>query len=311
MRRLLLWLLVIVGLAGLWAWLQNPERLTLDGGARARAPMQFATLSDGVTAFRLEGPTSAPLVVLVHGFSYPSSLWIDTALALQAAGFRTLRYDLYGRGWSDRPGGPYDLPRFRRQLDELLALLAPGLPVQLVGLSMGGLIAADYAQAHPQRIDRLILMAPFNTAVDVGPLALPGIGDLLAHLAYFPRQPGLQRANFTDARLHTRYLPGFEAQLAYRGYRRAILSTLREIIVRDPTPVYRQLAAEPPPTLLLWGRDDRVVPLAEAPALLQQIGPAASLQVIDAAGHLPQLEKPAATHEAMRRFLAPALPGGN
>ena len=87
MRALTL-LVMLVAILGAWTWWQNPERVPLDDAARAQAPMSFVTLPDGITAFRLEGRESGPLVVLIHGYSYPSSLWSNTAAALQAAGFR-------------------------------------------------------------------------------------------------------------------------------------------------------------------------------------------------------------------------------
>jgi pimeloyl-ACP methyl ester carboxylesterase len=306
MRALTL-LLMLVAILGAWTWWQNPERVPLDDAARAQAPMSFVALPDGITAFRLEGRESGPLVVLIHGYSYPSSLWSNTAAALQAAGFRTLRYDLYGRGWSDRPPGRYDLDRFTQQLEALLDALAPDTPVQIVGLSMGGLIAADFARRHPQRVQRLALLAPFNTERTVLALQLPLLGEAVAHVAYFPAQASLQAQSFHDPALAPQYLAGFTEQRVYKGYRRALLSTLRNLIARDPTPVYEALGARSLPTLLLWGREDAVVPAAEAEPLLSRLGPSAQLQWVADAGHLPQLEQPGTTHEALLRFLRPSL----
>ena len=76
----------------------------LDRAARSLAPGAFANLSDGATHYRLEGEGRArPLIVFVHGFSTPSFVWRGIIPKLTAAGYKTLRYDLYGRGWSDRP----------------------------------------------------------------------------------------------------------------------------------------------------------------------------------------------------------------
>lgn len=305
--RVGLMLLALLAAVGGWAWWQNPERLALNAQTRAQAPMSFVQLSDGITAFRLEGRERGPLVVMVHGYSYPSSLWSGTAAALQAAGFRTLRYDLYGRGWSDRPPGRYDLERFTRQLAELHSTLAPDQPVQLVGLSMGGLIAAAYAEAHPEQVARLVLMAPYNSAREIGPLRWPLVGEVLAHTLYFPAQLRLQDRSFHDTTLAAAYRPGFTEQRVYEGYRRALLSTLRNLIPRDPRPHYAALGQQDLPTLLLWGRHDTVVPASEAASVLPLLGARAKLQWIENAGHLPQLEQPGPTHEALLRFLRPAL----
>ena len=86
----------------------DQEALTLDGTARQSLEVMayggsYVSLGAGVTHFELAGPPDAQTVVLVHGFSVPYYIWDPTFDALAAAGFRVLRYDLFGRGWSDRP----------------------------------------------------------------------------------------------------------------------------------------------------------------------------------------------------------------
>jgi pimeloyl-ACP methyl ester carboxylesterase len=300
---LLLLLLAAAGL-GAWIWQQNPERLTLNDAARAGSGMQFVALPEGLTAYRREGPAAAPLVILVHGYSTPSTLWDDTVPALNRAGYATLRYDLYGRGWSDRPEGDYDLARFTRQLGDLLAALEIDGPVHLVGLSMGGLIASAWTARHPASVDRLVLIAPFNTPVRVRPLEWPLIGELLAHSLYFPRQRAMQKANFIDPVHFERYAAGFETQLAYRGFRRAIHSTLRHLIRHDPLPVYQALGRQQRAVALIWGEQDQVVPLSQADRVLAALGPGATLHRIAGAGHLPQADRPEQTHAALIEALA-------
>jgi pimeloyl-ACP methyl ester carboxylesterase len=97
--------------------------MELTAERRAASGGQYVTLSEGVTHYELAGATGETTVVLVHGFSVPSFIWDPTFEALKQAGFRVLRYDLFGRGLSDRPRGRYDLERFVRQLAELLRAL--------------------------------------------------------------------------------------------------------------------------------------------------------------------------------------------
>lgn len=295
---LLLLLLTAAGLGG-WILYQNPERQTLDDAARAGSDMQFVALPDGMTAYRREGPNAAPTVVLIHGYSTPSSLWDDTVLVLNQAGYGTLRFDLYGRGWSDRPQGVYDLDRFSRQLGDLLTALEIPPPVHLVGLSMGGLIASAWTAEHPAAVDRLVLIAPFNTPVRVRPLEWPLIGELLANSLYFPRQLEMQKANFVDPVHFERYAPGFESQLAYRGFRRAIHATLRQLIRHDPLPIYQSLGRQQRPVDLIWGEQDQVVPLTQADRVLAALGSSAMLRRIPGAGHLPQADQADETHAAL------------
>ncbi len=146
---------VIPGLALLMAasyFILNPEKKALTPETRASLPGQFISLPDGVTHYALDGPQDGPLVVLVDGFSIPMFSWERNVPALTAAGFRVLTFDLYGRGYSDRPDGPYNLDLFVRQIDELLTALKIDRPVDLVGLSMGGYITAGFANRYPDRV---------------------------------------------------------------------------------------------------------------------------------------------------------------
>ncbi len=96
-------------------------------------PGQFVNLEDGVTHYELTGPADGPLVVLVHGFSVPFYVWDPTVAGLTAAGFQVLRYDLYGRGYSDRPETDYDLDLFVRQLSQLTEVVTLSKPFNLLG----------------------------------------------------------------------------------------------------------------------------------------------------------------------------------
>src|SRR5579872_7227065 len=86
----------------------DQETEDLSDAARRGTGGSYVRLSDGVTHYELAGPENARTVVLVHGFSVPYYLWDPTFTALVKAGMRTLRYDLYGRGYSDRPAEIYD-----------------------------------------------------------------------------------------------------------------------------------------------------------------------------------------------------------
>ena len=110
----LVWLVALAGLATVPFVLRNTETRALDDTARLRAPGDFVRLPDGMVHYELAGPDSGVTVVLVHGFSVPFYIWDSTAARLHDAGFRVLRYDLYGRGYSDRPHTPYDTALFVR-----------------------------------------------------------------------------------------------------------------------------------------------------------------------------------------------------
>jgi len=94
------------------------EHLVLDARVREALPGKTAWLADGVTYYEIAGQPGGQPVILIHGFSVPNFIWDPTFAALAAAGFRVLRYDLFGRGYSDRPKARYDKALFVRQLAE-------------------------------------------------------------------------------------------------------------------------------------------------------------------------------------------------
>ena len=124
----------------------------MDDAARREAPGEFVTLSRGVTHYQWHGHVDGPVIVMVHGLS--SASWVFSGLfhGLSLMGFRILTYDLYGRGYSDRPPGEQDKDFFVGQLEELLTAL--GIPedkeICLFGYSMGGAISTCYAAKHPE-----------------------------------------------------------------------------------------------------------------------------------------------------------------
>ena len=121
------------------------ETKALNESTRKEADGLFIQLSDGITHYQLGGDENgdADAVVLVHGFSVPSFIYDPTFEFLSKQNFRVLRYDLFGRGFSDRPNLKYDVHLFVKQLKELLDKLN-FKKINLVGLSMGGPITAKF-----------------------------------------------------------------------------------------------------------------------------------------------------------------------
>ena len=256
---------------------------------RAAAPGGFARLSDGVTHYRWIGPERGRIAVCVHGLTTPSLVWQAVAEGLAEDGYRVLLYDLYGRGYSDRPRKPHDRHLFHRQLNDLLHNLGITEPVTLLGYSMGGSISASWAAAQPERIEKLILLAPAGMGHDLGRVARitrdwPVIGDWLM-LAMFPRN---HRKGTESERAIARDVPGIidyqQDELRWRGFVPAVLSSLRgmlaEVLERDHKAI-RQAGLS---VLAIWGRVDRVIPI-KAMGVMAQWNPDAEHAVIEGAGH--------------------------
>ena len=268
----------------------------MDDAARKAAPGRFAALSQGVTHYRWIGPARGPVVVCVHGLTTPSFVWEGLAEALVGMGFRVLTYDLLGRGFSDRPKGPQTPAFFVRQLRDLLDHQGLEEDVTLMGYSMGGVIAAAFADREGHRLRRLVLIAPAGMGHAPDRLTRwavewPWIGDWAFHMA-FPRQfrHGLQAETGPSAveDIVARQI----AELGYRGYVRSVLSSLRGSLRRPIPDVHRRITQSGLPVAAVWGREDQVIPLDNL-GRLAQWNRAARQEVIDGAGHgLPHTHVP-------------------
>lgn len=306
-RRVLIAMLAAALLAGGLAALYrmaDPEQRTLDDDARRHAPGQFARLTDGYTHYELAGPPQGQVVVLAAGATVPFYIWDPTVDALVEAGFRVLRYDYYGRGFSDRPDVPYTQDFYVRQLTELLDAVGVTGPVDLAGLSMGGAVVTSMADRHADRVRSLIYVDPsFRTPYDAGLAgAMPWAWNLVTATVYEKTWAQQQLADFAHPERFPEWPDRYRVQLQYRGFRRARLS---EIVTNAPVDQREELArvaAHPRPVLIIWGRQDRTVSFDQSEPLLRAM-PRARLVAVDDAGHLPHLEQPATVNSALVAFL--------
>ncbi len=278
-----------------WDFVYRGETRNLDNSARASARGSFIRLPSGCTHYELAGQDGRRPVILIHGFSVPYFIWDSTFAAMVAAGHRVLRYDLLGRGYSDRPHVRYDLGLFVQQLSELLDALRFA-EVDLVGLSMGGVIATRFTTRFPERVDRLILIDPIGT--EPMPLSLlyraaliPGISE--AALGLFGTEDMINSlaSDFFDPSEVERFRDQYRTQMQFRGFKRAILSTVRNGALKGSPESYEALGRLDIPVLLIWGRDDRTLPVAQSEPILKCV-PRLEFHVIDGAGHIPNVEKP-------------------
>ncbi|CUH65271.1 Lipase 3 precursor [Thalassovita gelatinovora] len=285
----MIWALVLVAVVLALPFLREALRPRMTDADRQSAPGQFARLSQGVTHYRWQGPEGGPVAVCVHGLTTPSFVWRGVAEELAAKGVRVLSYDLYGRGYSDRPKGAQDSAFFLRQLQDLLADQQVGDGFTLIGYSMGGSISAAFAAAHPGRLKRLILLAPagmqpLSGAVARVVLGVPFFGDWLM-LTMFPRRH--RKGTDAERGLPTS-VPGIvdlqQGELHWRGFVPAVLSSLRHMLSTVLEGEHRAIAAAGLPVLAIWGAEDRTIPIRDK-AVLEDWNPDAHHVVIDGAGH--------------------------
>jgi pimeloyl-ACP methyl ester carboxylesterase len=299
LRALALLLLLVIAYD---TW-KNPERSTLDASARAGVPGQFVALSRGTTHYELSGPASGRLVVLVHGFSVPYYIWDSTTVALTGAGYRVLRYDLFGRGFSDRPDVAYDGALYDAQLGELLDSLRVTEPIDLVGLSFGGFVTAHYTAGHAPRIRSLTLVDPISEARTLpSMLGLPVIGPWIWQVAQVPGMAEGQLTDFLHPGNYPTWADQYRPQMRYKGFGRALHSTLIAMSRISFDSLYAGVGKTGIPVMLIWGKQDQTVPFPLSAVVLRNI-PSAEFVAVDSAGHLPHIEQARIVNGRLIAFL--------
>ena len=289
-----------------WTFPYINETQELNDTARANAPGSFVMLSDGYTHYELGGPENGGPVVLVHGLSVPYFIWDRTFEFLRNCGFHVLRYDLFGRGFSDRPRVRYDIDLFCKQLRELVDKLGFG-SFTLAGLSMGGPVIASFVERYPQRAQRLVLVDPIGARSFAFPrilkvLSIPGVGELVLGLFGSGQLARNVVSDFYDPAHIEVYIERYLIQMKYKGFMRALISTLRNGMLVDFSQVYRRVGELSIPTLLLWGRNDKTVPFDQNDVLRAAI-PQVEFHAIENCGHIPQYEKPDEVNPILLEFL--------
>jgi pimeloyl-ACP methyl ester carboxylesterase len=294
----------VAGLAALYSY-SDPETLDLDDGVRRAAPGQFVRLTDGYTHYDIGGPPAGRLVVLAAGFSVPYYIWDPTFTALAEAGFRVLRYDYYGRGFSDRPDGPYTQAFYVRQLAELLDWLKVSGSVDLAGLSLGGSIVTSFADLFPDRVRSLIYVDPSFRSPSPIPPTNPQVWSFLTAIFTERRWADEQLADFLHPERFPDWPARYRVQMQYRGFRRARLSELVSNASMDQREEIERVGRHRRPVLVIWGKQDMQVPIEQSATLLEAM-PRGRLVTIEDAGHLPQLEQPTIVNAAIVEFLREA-----
>ena len=243
-----------------------------------------------------------PPVVLIHGVAGRASQW-DQIVPLLADTHTVVAPDLAGHGESAKPRGDYSLGAHASGIRDLLV----GLDIErasIVGHSLGGGIAMQFAYQFPERCERLVLVSSGGLGESVHPLlraaTLPGSEFVLPLLAH-PRVLGaaslvpraLGRIGLSTRPDLTEMARGYQS-LSSAEARSAFIHTLRSVV--DPTGQRingsdRLYLASKIPSLIVWGRRDRIIPVEHAQPAHEGM-PGSRLEVFDEAGHFPQLDEP-------------------
>ncbi|CAE6494752.1 unnamed protein product [Rhizoctonia solani] len=263
-------------------------------------PSHTAELTKGEVRYWLLGSEEGKRVILIHGLSIPSLIWKEVATRLAKAGFRVLLFDLYGRGYTEAPDARttrYDVDLYITQLALLMQFIG-WRRARIVGLSMGGAIAAAFAAKFPWLVDSNVgLIASVGVMEDaVGGLFALVFGSAafqhfrhsaFGKILFTPAPPPAIPTNLSKGDqlilkgntlfgLQSAILPGYTAAVAasvfvgpLRGLENEFkkLGKLKEVKVQ-----------------IIWGTKDEIVPYKYA-GKIKELIPHAELVTIDGAGH--------------------------
>ncbi|MBL7872710.1 MAG: alpha/beta hydrolase [Cyclobacteriaceae bacterium] len=273
----------------------DPETSEKDADFRKTVSTgSFVKLSAGYTYYEFENKSADTLLVMVHGFSVPAYIWDSTYHAAVSRGYGALRFDVYGRGYSDNPDVVYDVALYTQQLKDLLDALNITQKINLMGLSYGGRTLSAFAFQYPERIQKLIYVDPagFETITEMPDYPVmvseEEIKAFKQSESYSTMAQG-QLSDFYDPTPFTGWDKKYETMMKFKGFVRALLSTRKNSPSLEAE--QKQIALSGIPVYCFWGAHDTVVKLDDVRANLNDRLPNAQLFVIPNAGHLPHMEQ--------------------
>ena len=293
----------LIFLAALYLWAPDKSKAELEKtyGSSKNA---YVTALGVNLHFQDSGPSKNPIPILfLHGFGASLQTWDSWAQAL-SEDYRVISVDLPGFGLTgEDTSGIYNDQRSVEVLEAFLKKLKI-TKVVLVGNSMGGKFAWQFAARYPNQVSKLVLISPDGYAshgIEYGKKSeVPAIAQLYRY--FFSKdflamnlEPAYANPNTLNEALVTRY---YDLMLA-PGVRGAILARMQQTVLQDPVP---SLASIQVPTLLIWGEKDAFIPISNSNDYLK-VMPNAKRVSLPNIGHLPQEEQPSIGLQVLKDFL--------
>jgi len=277
---------------------------------------RFFTIHGHRRAFLSAG--TGPPLLLIHGIGDSSSTWLPVVESF-ATDYTVIAPDLLGHGLSDKPRADYSVAAYANGMRDLLSVLDIDR-VTVVGHSLGGGVAAQFAYTYPERCERLVLVGTGGVARSVSlllrlaaapnvDLLMPTFGSPLFKLSARLTAHVL-RCLGTDLGRDTEEILKVFDSLPDSAARRAILRTLRSGVDwrgQVITMLDRAYLTEGMPTLLLWGAHDAIIPVEQA-YLAASAMPGSRLEIFEDAGHFPHHSDPKRFTAVVRAFLDDTAP---
>jgi pyruvate dehydrogenase E2 component (dihydrolipoamide acetyltransferase) len=273
-----------------------------DADAAAPAPREIDAAGHRLRVLEMGSDASnATPVLLLHGFGADLNGWMFTQPALAEAG-RAIALDLPGHGGSTKNIGAGDAAALTGAVEAALDALGIAR-AHLVGHSLGGAVATALAARVPDRVASLTLIAAAGLGADINAAFIAGFiraarrKDAVEVLHLLVHDPALVSRTMVEDVLRYKRLDGVTAAL----------ETIAQAWFaggRQTLDLVSAVGTAKMPVQVIWGRDDRIIPVAHAEALAARLPRAPQVHILSQAGHLPHMEKSAEVNRLIRRFIA-------
>lgn len=282
----------------------------------AQHEVQFLTIHGHRRAFVKVG--QGPAVLLLHGLGCDHTTW-EPVIDTLAKRYTVIAPDLLGHGMSDKPRADYSVGGYANGMRDLLTVLGID-KVAVVGHSFGGGVAMQFAYQFPERTERMMLVGSGGLGPEVSPfiraITTPGYHQLMGVLTL----PGVRHLGVAGMRAlagtgwkATRDLQEVaeiydsfkdpHARAAIRHVVRAVVDWKGQIV----TMADRAYLTDEMPMAVVWGRDDRVIPVRHA-SNAAALAPKARIEVIPNAGHFPHRDHPQRFAKILHEFIRSSQP---
>jgi pimeloyl-ACP methyl ester carboxylesterase len=280
--------------------------------------LEFRTIHGYRRAFRTAG--SGPAILLIHGIGDNSTTW-STVQSKLAQRFTVIAPDLLGHGRSDKPRADYSVAAYANGMRDLLSVLDIDR-VTVVGHSLGGGVAMQFAYQFPQLVERLILVGAGGVTKDVNialrvaslpmgsealallrlPLVLPAMQVVGRVAGTMFGSTGLGR-DLPDVLRILADLPEPTASSAFARTLRAVVDWRGQVV----TMLDRCYLTQSVPVQLIWGSADSVIPVSHA-QMAHAAMPGSQLEIFDGSGHFPFHDDPDRFVEVLEQFISSTEP---
>jgi pimeloyl-ACP methyl ester carboxylesterase len=264
---------------------------------------------DGQRVHAIDTGGDGPPLLFIHGLGGVWQNWLLNITAFMGS-HRCVALDLPGFGQSEMPGGSVSIQGYARVVDAVCGQLGIDCPV-VIGNSMGGFVGAELALSYPTRVKMLVLVSAAGLSTEYlrrePVLALARVWSAGVTRAGVLTDPVVRRRRLRRMFLQTvaRYPERLSIPLTYELVQGAgrqgfvpSLQALMEYSFRD------RLAQIEIPVLIVWGRNDMIVPVGDAERFERLIGPNAKAVIFEDTGHVPMLERPGRFNELLEAFIA-------